>query len=112
MQPGGAFTSAIDMRQAYAKRVGDTRNGKAGAWSSLDDTLASHATSDFNAGGTGITGSRDQHGSQTYRYRDSLGSCVMLGVDTRDEAVSAVATGEGCPGSANRLDWRSAPDAM
>lgn len=112
MKPDGSFTSVIGMQQGYTKRLDDERDGKAVSWSTLDDALASHDTADFNATGTSIANPRDQHGQRTYRFGDSLGSCYMLGVETRGEAVGSVASGEGCPDGANRLDWRSRPYGM
>lgn len=112
MQPDGRFTSVIGVQQGYAKRIDDTHDGKAAVWSTLDDALESAASTDFNATGTAITGSRDQHGRETFRYGDTLGSCYAQGVATRDEAVDSVAAGTGCPGGANRLDWRSRPYGM
>jgi len=108
----GGFTADITLRQAYAKRIDDTRDGRTVYRSTLDDALASHDTADFNAGGTAITRSRDQHGQQTYRFDDTLGSCYARRVAVRDEAVTAVASGEGCPGGVDRIDVRSRPDAM
>ena len=76
-------------------------------WSKLDNRLASHSNTDFNAGGTAITGSRDQHGEQSWRFDDALGSCYQRRVQTRDETVLAVDSGQDCPSQANHLDGRS-----
>lgn len=110
--PDSSFTTDIGMRQGYARRIEETRDGQSVFHSSLDDSLASHDTADFNASGTAITKSRNQHGWQDYRFSDSLGSCYARRVENRDEAVTAVVSGKGCPKGANRFDWRSRPGAL
>lgn len=108
----GNFTAGIGMRQGYARRIDETRDGQAVFHSSLDDSLASHDTADFNASGTAIAHARGQHGWQDYRFGDSLGSCYARRIETRGEAVARVVSGTGCPGGANRFDWRSRPGAL
>lgn len=101
---GGAFTTHISLQQGYAKQIDQTRDGRTVYWSNLDNALASHDTADFNAAGTAIMHPRDQYGQQTYRYRDAWGSCYMRRVETRNETVTSVVSGEGCPGGANHFD--------
>lgn len=112
VKPDGSFTADITMRQSYEKRLDTMRGESPVFWSMLDDAIASHDTADFNAAGTAITHSRNQHSHQSFRFRDSLGSCYARRVVTRDGAVVSVSSGMGCPGSANHFDWRSRPDAM
>ncbi|MEW9624762.1 peptide-N4-asparagine amidase [Rhodanobacter geophilus] len=106
---GGDFTAGITVQQGYLSRRRRTEGGRVAFWSTLDNHLLSHSNTDFNAGGTAITGSRGQHGQQSYRFSDSLGSCYARRVETRDQAVIAVASGQGCPHQANRLDGHSQP---
>jgi hypothetical protein len=94
---GGDFTADITMQQGYLSKLQHMEDGHASFWSTLDNHLTSHSNTDFNAGGTGITGSRGQHGQQSYRYNDSSGRCYARQVETRDQAVVAVESGEGCP---------------
>ena len=112
VKPGGSFTAVISVHQGYVKRLNQTRNDHPVFWSKLDDALASYDTIDFNATGTVISNSRDQHSHQLYRFSDSLGSCYARRITTRDGAVSSVASGMGCPDGASHLDWRSWPNAM
>ncbi|MBD8898271.1 peptide-N4-asparagine amidase [Rhodanobacter sp. DHG33] len=103
----GDFTADITMRQGYQDKRQDMGGNHKGFWSTLDNQLVSHSNTDFNAGGTAITGSRGQHGRQSYRLSDSLGSCYARRVETRDQAVVAVESGQGCPNQTNRLDGSS-----
>jgi hypothetical protein len=103
----GGFTADITMDQGFVSKHQRAEDGRVSFWSTLDNHLVSHGNTDFNAGGTGITGSRGQHGQQFYRFSDSLGSCYGRRVETRDQKVVAVALGEGCPGQADRWDGRS-----
>jgi len=93
----GDFTADITMQQGYLSKLKHMENGHLNDWSTLDNQLISHSNTDFNAGGTGITGSRGQHGQQSYRYSDSSGRCYARRVETRDQAVAAVESGQGCP---------------
>lgn len=112
VKPDGSFRADITMRQGYGKRLDATRGESPVFWSMLDNAIASHDTADFNAAGTAITNSRNQHSRQTFRFSDSLGSCYARRLITRDGVVESVTSGMGCPGSANHFDWRSRPDAM
>jgi hypothetical protein len=96
VHPSGDFTADITLQQGYLSKVQQTENGRVSFWSTLDNHLTSHSNTDFNAGGTGITGSRGQHGQQSYRFSDSLGHCYARRVETRDHAVVAVGPGQGC----------------
>lgn len=104
---GGDFTADIALQQGYRSERQHQDGARMVFWSKLDNRLASHSNTDFNAGGTAITGSRDQHGEQSWRFDDALGSCYQRRVQTRDETVLAVDSGQGCPNQANHLDGRS-----
>ncbi|MBE1162012.1 peptide-N4-asparagine amidase [Dyella acidiphila] len=97
VRANGDFTADITMQQGYLSKIQRTQDGHAGFWSTLDNHLVSHSNTDFNAGGTGITGSRGQHGEQSYRFSDSLGHCYARRVETRDQAVTAVESDQTCP---------------
>lgn len=94
----GDFTADITLQQGYLSKLQHTEDGHVSFWSKLDNHLTSHSNTDFNAGGTGITGSRGQHGQQSYLYNDSLGHCYARRVETRDQAVVAVDSKQSCPG--------------
>lgn len=101
------FTVDLTVRQGYLSSRQRSERGRAAFESTLDNHLVAHSNTDFKAGGTGITGSRGQHGEQSYRFGDSLGSCYARRVESRDQAVVAVESGQGCPSGVNRLDDRS-----
>jgi hypothetical protein len=101
VHPNDDFTVDIQLQQGYLSRQQRGAGGRASFQSTLDNHLAAHSNTDFKAGGTGITGSRGQHGEQSYRFSDSLGSCYSRRVETRDQAVVAVDSGQGCPGHGN-----------
>jgi hypothetical protein len=103
------FTVDITLQQGYQSKRRRSQGGRTSFQSALDNHLVAHSNTDFKAGGTGITGSRGQHGEQSWRFSDSLGSCYARRVQTRDQAVVAVDSGQGCPGQVNRLDGRSQP---
>ena len=104
-----AFTVDISLQQGLQASWRRSEGGRTTFRSDLDNHLAAHSNTDFRAGGAGITGSRGQRGEQTYRFGDSLGSCYARRVATREQAVVATESGQGCPGHANRLDGRSQP---
>ncbi|MBD8873937.1 peptide-N4-asparagine amidase [Rhodanobacter sp. DHB23] len=105
----GDFIADITVQQGYLGKRQRTEGDRVAFWSTLDNHLLSHSNTDFNAGGTAITGSHGQHGQQSYHFSDSLGSCYARRVETRDQAVVAVVSGQGCPNQANRLDGHSHP---
>lgn len=112
MKPDGGFTAVITMRQAYKKGLHDTRASHIVSWSRLSNERDTHDAVDFNATGTALSNSHDQHGNQNYAFRDSAGNCYARSVDTRGGAVTAVTSGRGCPGNVNRLRWPVWPNAM
>lgn len=103
----GAFTADITMKQGYRSRRKRVEGHRLAFWSTLDNSLVGHSRTGFNAGGTAITDSSGQYGHQSYRFNDSLGSCYARRIETRDEAVTDVASGQDCPDHANHLDGRS-----
>jgi len=104
-----AFTVDITLRQGFEHRQRRTEGGRETFRSELDNHLDAHSNTDFRAGGAGITGSRGQKGEQTFTFSDSLGSCYARRVATQAQVVVAVASGQGCPGQANRLEGASRP---
>lgn len=103
----GSFTADITLQQGYLSKHQGMEGNRVGSWSMLDNRLVSHSNTDFNAGGTAITGSHGHYGQQSYHFSDSLGRCYARRVKTRDHAVIAVTSGQGCPDQAHRLDGHS-----
>lgn len=95
--PHGDFTADITLQQGYLSKIRRMQGGHVSFWSTLGNQLTAHSNTDFNAGGTGITGSRAQHGQQSYRFADSHGHCYARRVQTRDQAVLAVESVYACP---------------
>ena len=112
MKANGSFTAVITMQQSYIKRLDNTRDSHTIFWSRLNDARNTHDSVVFNATGTALSDSRDQHSDQTYHFRDSQGSCYMRRVDARSGAVSSITSGIGCPGGVNHLHGDSWPNAM
>ncbi|MBD8879686.1 peptide-N(4)-(N-acetyl-beta-glucosaminyl)asparagine amidase [Rhodanobacter sp. 7MK24] len=94
---GGDFTADITLQQGYESARRNMEGKRVSYGSMLTNHLESHSNTDFNAGGTAITGSRGQNGLQTYSYGDSQGNCYARRVETRNQAVVAVATNQTCP---------------
>lgn len=46
-----------------------------------------------------------QNSTQTFTFRNSLGDCYQTQVQSRDDKVSHVATGQGCYANRNTLHW-------
>jgi hypothetical protein len=112
IEPDSSFTAVITMRQGYTKHLRDTRANHLRFWSELNNVRRTHDAVHFNASGTALSNSRDQHSSQSYQFRDSIGSCYTKRLDTRDGMVTSVTSGRGCPEDVNQLRWPSWPNAM
>ena len=52
----------------------------------------------------------DEAGREQASFTDSMGSCYRAAVQSRNERLTAVSDGIGCPGKVNHLDSRSRPD--
>ncbi|NII09528.1 peptide-N4-asparagine amidase [Oleiagrimonas sp. C23AA] len=103
VKPDGNFSADITMKQGYQRQRQRMQGGHKAFHSTLDNQLVSQASAEFNAGGTALLGTHGQHGNQVYRFSDSLGSCYARRIATRDQAVTKVSSGQGCPGGHNHL---------
>lgn len=108
----GSFRGDIDMTQGL--HVSQESHGGSNTTfeSRLDESMQSHAAADFNSMGSSISHSRDQHAVHTFAFKDSLGSCSALKLESRNEEPAVAAPGKGCPNGASPLDWRSRIDAQ
>jgi hypothetical protein len=52
----------------------------------------------------------NEAGSEQASFTDSIGSCYRTAIQSRNEHLTAVSEGTGCPGKVNHLDSRSRPD--
>lgn len=97
MHPDNSFTADITLQQDDESMRRDVEGKHVNFGSMLTNHLEGHSNTDFNAGGTAITGSRGQDGLQAYRYSDSTGSCYFRRIETRNQAALAVASSQACP---------------
>jgi hypothetical protein len=78
--------------------------------SDVGNTVDSADTLVLDSTGSSIVGHNGQQSTQSYTFRDSLGSCYRTDVASASGAVTSFGTGQGCPDHANRLQWFSHPD--
>ncbi len=110
---GQDFTAEVAMRQGH--RIEAAHSGAQGKpyRAVLDEHLATRDHADGKTIPDPLDRSDFAHaeaGSEQATFTDSLGSCYRTGLQSRDERLSVVSEGEGCPGKVNRLDGRSRPD--
>ncbi|WP_329740849.1 peptide-N4-asparagine amidase [Dyella sp. A6] len=110
---GQDFTANVAMKQGH--RIETRRTDAHGAvyHAVLDENLATRDHADGNTIPDPLDRSRfahDEAGSERATFRDSLGSCYSTALRSRDERLTRVAQGTGCPGDVNHLDSRSRPD--
>lgn len=109
--PDGTFKAALHMQQSYLKALNQVENEKNVSWSQLKNGINNFDTASFNAQGTAITQSQNQRGYQRYLYRDSLGSCYLSVIASKDGATIPVQNPDHCP-RGNHIHWQSDPNAM
>lgn len=110
---GQDFTAEVAMRQGH--RIETTRTDAQGKpyHAVLDENL----TTRDHADGKTIPDPLDasdfpyaEVGSEQVSFRDSLGSCWRTALQSRDEKLTQVNVGQGCPADKNVLHERSRPD--
>jgi hypothetical protein len=110
---GQDFAARVAMKQGH--RIETRRTNAHGAvyHAVLDENLATRDHADGNTIPDPLDRSdfaHDEAGSEQVSFTDSLGSCYRTAVRSRDERLTRVDEGGGCPGRVNRLDSRSRPD--
>ena len=105
----GAVSAAAAVSQAYHQRGEHRLFGLRLYASSVDNTLHTADTLNFDATGA-LTSHTGQQSDQQFNFSDTLGGCYRRSVSTQGGAVSAVPDGEGCSNGRNRLYWFSHPD--
>ena len=110
---GQDFTAEVAMKLGH--RIDTWRTDAWGA--SYHAVLDEHLATRDHADGKTIPDpldrsdfAHDESGSEQVSFTDSLGSCYRTAIQSRDERLTAVDEGSGCPGNANHLDARSRPD--
>jgi len=109
---GQDFTALVAMKQGH--RIETRRTDAQGAvyHAVLDENLATRDRADGKTIPDPLdrtSFAHDEAGSEQVRFTDSLGSCYRTDIQSRNERLTAVSEGNGCPGNANRLDGRSRP---
>jgi len=110
---GQDFTARVAMKQGH--RIETRRTGVHGMpyHAVLDEKLATRDHADGNTIPDPLDRSdfaHDEAGSEQVSFTDSLGSCYRTTLRSRNERLTRVDEGDGCPGRVNRLDSRSRPD--
>ncbi|HEX7642638.1 MAG TPA: peptide-N4-asparagine amidase [Burkholderiaceae bacterium] len=101
---GQPATQATTVRQAFHSANALSQNGWLLYESSVENTVTPSDTLDFDASGN-FTGSTGQQGAQTYRFRDSAGSCYNRSVSSSAGLLTAVNDGQSCRGNQDMVPW-------
>jgi hypothetical protein len=78
--------------------------------SDVNNTVDAADTLVLDSTGSTVVGHSGQQNTQSYTFKDSLGSCYRTDVASVAGAVTSYGTGQGCPDHNNRLQWFSHPD--
>lgn len=110
---GQDFTALVAVRQGHTLTLRKT-NSSGGVY---DARLAEDLDTQDRADGMTIPPPLDRSdfdhkelGQESVQFKDSLGSCYHVEIASREERLTAVREGMGCPGRKNHLDSRSLPD--
>ncbi|HEX7731537.1 MAG TPA: peptide-N4-asparagine amidase, partial [Rhodanobacter sp.] len=110
---GQDFTAEVAMKQGHRIETRRTDAQGAAYHAVLDESLTTRDHADGKTIPDPLDRSSFAHheaGSEQASFTDSLGSCYRTAIQSRNERLTAVSEGEGCPGRVNRLDGRSRPD--
>ncbi len=110
--PDGSFQGGIDMSQGLKIAEQNRRGSEILFSSSLDQSIQSHDDADFGALGSPITHPHNEHAVQRYLFKDSLGSCSAMTLESSGENVATPSAGAGCPKGANHISWHSRADGQ
>ena len=109
---GQDFTARVAMKQGHRIEARRTDARGAAYHAVLDENLATRDRADGKTIPDPLdrtSFAHDEAGSEQVRFTDSLGSCYRTAIRSRNERLTAVSEGKGCPGKANRLRSRSRP---
>lgn len=110
---GQDFTAVVAVRQGHAIALGKTSASGAIYRARLEENLDARDRaygktipppldrSSFN---------HEESGRETVQFKDSFGSCYQAEIESREERLSAVEEGIGCPDRSNHLSRRSRAD--
>lgn len=110
---GQDFTADVAMKQGHRIQIRRTAARGATYYAVLDESLSTRNHADGKTIPDPLDRSSfpyDESGSEQASFTDSMGNCYRAAIQSRNERLTAVSEGTGCPGKANHLDSRSRPD--
>jgi hypothetical protein len=102
-------TIATTVHQGYAQHSDVKFAGISLYSADVSNTVDSADTLDYDASGN-YAGHSGQQSAQAFAFNDALGGCYRSSVSSTGGVVSTYGSGNGCPGSRNRVFWFSHPD--
>lgn len=110
---GQDFTAEVAMKQGHRIEIRRTATRGAAYHAVLDESLSARDHADGKTIPDPLDSSSfpyGEAGSEQASFADSIGSCYRVAIQSRNERLTAISEGAGCPGKANHLDSRSRPD--
>jgi hypothetical protein len=110
---GQDFTAEVAIKQGHRIEVRRTAARRTVYHAVLEETLSTRDHADGKTIPDPLDRSSfvyDEAGSERASFTDSMGSCYRTAIQSRNERLTAVSEGTGCPGKVNHLDSRSRPD--
>jgi hypothetical protein len=110
---GQDFTADVAMRQGHRIEIRRTAVRSAAYHAMLDESLSTRVHADGKTIPDPLDRSifpYDEAGSEQASFTDSMGSCYRTAIQSRNERLTAVSEGTGCPGKADHIDSSSRPD--
>ena len=98
----GSFQGSIDMSQGLRMTEQNRSEGKILFASSGNVSMQSHDEADFGALGSPIAHPRNEHAVQSYLFRDPLGHCSAIRLESHGEGVATPVSGMDCPQTGTR----------
>jgi hypothetical protein len=105
----GGIAVATTVHQGYDQDTAQQLGGITLYASTLDNAVDAGDTLNYDANGNYV-GHGGQHGAQTFAFRDTLGGCYRESVASAGGVVTAYASGKGCPGGYDHVEWFAHPD--
>lgn len=109
---GQDFIAQVAMKQGHHIDVLRTHAGSTPYHAWLDEALSTQDRADGKTIPDPLDRSdfaHHQRGSEQVSFGDALGSCYRTRIASRDERLTLLQQGRGCPGRGNYLDSRSRP---
>ncbi|HEY1892084.1 MAG TPA: peptide-N4-asparagine amidase [Steroidobacteraceae bacterium] len=110
---GQGFTAQVMVKQGHCIEIRRVPVRGMAYHAMLDENLVTRDHADGKAIPDPLDRSSfasEEVGSEQASFSDSMGSCYRAAIRSRNERVTTVSLGIGCPGKVNQLDSRSRPD--